>query len=109
MIGAMSAIGPKQTSRSALHMSAFGGRADIQLGAGLRLEIRAGGNYLQLEGGYSMSTWVLVGADIPASFAEEMALADLSTDERDLVRRAMADNPLLSFKEAIEALQLAGM
>ena len=56
-----------------------------------------------------MSTWVLVGADIPASFAEEMALADLSTDERDLVRRVMADNPLLSFKEVIEALQLAGM
>src|SRR5215475_5204675 len=31
--GAMSAIGPKQTSATALHMSAFGGKADIALGS----------------------------------------------------------------------------
>jgi len=32
MTSAMSAIGPKQTFRVALHMSAFGGKADINGG-----------------------------------------------------------------------------
>jgi hypothetical protein len=32
MNGAMSAIGPKRTSVIALHMSAFGGKADMTLG-----------------------------------------------------------------------------
>ena len=31
MNGAMSAIGTKRTSPSALHMSAFGGKADIEI------------------------------------------------------------------------------
>ena len=35
MNGPMSAIGPKQTWPSALHMSAFGGKADIT-SAGIR-------------------------------------------------------------------------
>jgi hypothetical protein len=30
----MSAIGPKQTLAGALHMSAFGGKADIAIGVG---------------------------------------------------------------------------
>ena len=39
----MSAIGPKQTSASALHMSAFGGKADITFWTDVRFRGRYGG------------------------------------------------------------------
>ena len=38
----MSAFGPKQTSASALHMSAFGGKADMTFYSGLDDDLREG-------------------------------------------------------------------
>ena len=39
----MSAIGPKQTSASALHMSAFGGKADMTQGLMFAFAVAIGG------------------------------------------------------------------
>ena len=40
--------------------------------------------------------------------AEAAALADLTPQDRDLVRRVLEDHPLLSLEEAVETLRYFG-
>ena len=71
----MSAIGTKQTSPSALHMSAFRGKADIIAGCSMRApRPTLAGPYFHQAGGGRVRNTIPPSRDRPPSLALEPAM-----------------------------------